>query len=190
MDDFQRLKTADRTAERKHGVGLGSEISQIIAIDYASPIDHYVKDVRGIHGYGRYMDDGYVISNSLEELEDIKRNLFILAEEIGISMNVEKNTITPFRHHGFTFLKMRIMLHDSGKVTMKMSRKSIKSMRRKLHIFRRWVDEGNLSPEDAFQSYQSWRAHAKRCNSYDTLVTMDERFCRMFEKELDSVYTC
>lgn len=186
VDDFQRLKTADRTAKRKHGVGLGSEISQIIAIDYASPIDHYVKDVRSIHGYGRYMDDGYIISNSIEELEDIKKNLFILAEEIGISMNMKKNTITPFRHHGFTFLKMRVMLHDNGKVTMKLSRKSIKSMRRKLHIFRRWVDEGKFSPEDAFQSYQSWRAYAKRCNSYDTLLTMDEKFCLMFEKELEA----
>ena len=71
VDDLQRMKTADKTAERKRGVGLGSEISQIIALDYASPIDHYVKDVRGIHGYGRYMDDGYAISNSLEELRDI-----------------------------------------------------------------------------------------------------------------------
>lgn len=73
VDDFRLMKTADKEAHR--GVGLGSEVSQIIALDYASPIDHYVKDVRGIHGYGRYMDDGYVISNSLEELEDIKRNL-------------------------------------------------------------------------------------------------------------------
>lgn len=57
-------------------------------------------------------------------------------------------------------------------------------MRRKLDIFRRWVDEGKLDPEDVIQSYQSWRAHAKRCDSYDTLQAMDERFCRLFEKEL------
>ncbi len=62
VDDFRLMKTADKEAHR--GVGLGSEVSQIIALDYASPIDHYMKDVRGIHGYGRYMDDGYVISNS------------------------------------------------------------------------------------------------------------------------------
>ena len=54
MDDFRLMKTADKEAHR--GVGLGSEVSQIIALDYASPIDHYVKDVRGIHGYGRYME--------------------------------------------------------------------------------------------------------------------------------------
>ncbi len=184
VDDFQKLKTADRAAERKHGIGLGSEISQVIALDYASPIDHYVKDVRGIHGYGRYNDDGYVISNSLEELEDIKRCLYQLAEERGIAMSDKKNIITPFRHHSFSFLKMRVRLEDSGKVTMKLNRKSIRGMRRKLTIFRRWANEGRLDPEDIFQSYQSWRAHAKRCDSYDTLRAMDERFTMLFAPEL------
>lgn len=99
-------------------------------------------------------------------------------------MSDKKNIITPFRHHSFTFLKMRITLGESGKVTMKLSRNSIKAMRRKLAIFRRWVDEGKLAPEDVFQSYQSWRAHALRCDSYDTLRAMDERFVRLFEAEL------
>lgn len=184
VDDFQRMKTADRTAERKRGVGLGSEISQIIALDYASPIDHYVKDVRGVHGYGRYMDDGYVISNSLEELEDIKRNLYRLAEEMGIAMSDKKNVITPFKSHSFKFLKMRVTLRENGAVTMKLSRSSIKAMRRKLGIFRRWVDNGTLTPEDVFQSYQSWRAHAQRCNSYDSLRAMDEKFVGLFGPEL------
>ena len=135
-------------------------------------------------GYGRYMDDGYVISNSLEELEDIKRNLYRLAEALGIAMSDKKNIITPFRHHSFTFLKMRVTLTETGKVVMKLSRKSIRAMRRKMDIFRRWMDEGRMGPEDVFQSYQSWRAHAKRCNSYDTLRAMDERFTRMFAEEL------
>ncbi len=182
VDDFRRMKTADKEVAR--GVGLGSEVSQIIALDYASPIDHYVKDVRGIHGYGRYMDDGYVISNSLEELEDIRRNLYRIAKELGIAMSDKKNIITPFRHHSFTFLKMRVRLTDDGKIVMKLSRKSIRSMRRKMDVFRRWMDEGRLEPEDVFQSYQSWRAHAKRCNSYDTLRALDERFTQMFAAEL------
>lgn len=130
------------------------------------------------------MDDGYVISNSLEELEDIKRNLYRLAEALGIAMSDKKNIITPFRHHSFTFLKMRVTLTETGKVVMKLSRKSIRAMRRKMDIFRRWMDEGRMGPEDVFQSYQSWRAHAKRCNSYDTLRAMDERFTRMFAEEL------
>ena len=184
VDDFQKMKTADRTAERKRGVGLWSEISQIIALDFASPIDHYIKDVRRIKGAARYMDDGYVISNSLEELRDIDRCLHLLAQDMGLTLNDKKCVITPFRHHSFTFLKMRVRLTDSGKVVMKLSRKSIRAMRRKLDIFRLWVSEGQMGFEDAAQSYQSWRAHAKRCNSYHTLRAMDGRFAALFAPEL------
>lgn len=184
VDDFQRLKTADKTAERKRGVGLGSEVSQIIALDYADPIDHYIKDRRRIKGAARYMDDGHAISNSLEELKDLDRCLHQLAEAMDIEMSDKKCVITPFRHHSFTFLKMRIKLEDSGKVTMRLSRKSIRAMRRKLAIFRRWVDDGTMDAEDAIQSYQSWRAHAKRADSYRTLEAMDARFVQIFAEEL------
>jgi hypothetical protein len=40
------------------------------------------------------VDDGYAISNSLDELEDIKKNLYRLAEEMGIAMSDKKNIIT------------------------------------------------------------------------------------------------
>lgn len=184
VDDFQHLKSADKTAERKRGVGLGSEVSQIIALDYASPIDHYIKDRRGVKGYGRYMDDGYVISPSLDELKEIRQHVHEIAESLGLEMSEKKDIITPFRHHSFTFLKMRIKLEESGKVTMRLSRKSIKAMRRKLAIFRQWVDNGTMDVEDAIQSYQSWRAHAKRCDSYRTLEAMDIKFVQIFEPEL------
>lgn len=184
VDDFQKMKTADREAERPHGVGLGSEVSQIIALDYASPIDHYLKDVRGIKGMGRYMDDGHVISHSLEELRDIDRCLHEMAPELGLALSDKKCVITPFRHHSFLYLKMRVTLEESGKVTMKLSRKSIRAIRRKLDIFRGWLDAGRMDFEDVAQSYQSWRAHARRCNSYDTLQAMDERFAKLFAAEL------
>jgi hypothetical protein len=69
IDDFNEMRSADRGC----GIGLGSEISQPIALDYASPIDHYMKDTLRIKGYARHMDDGYVISNSLDFLKEIKK---------------------------------------------------------------------------------------------------------------------
>ena len=86
-----------------------------------------------------------------------------------------QQTWAPFKHHSFTFLKVRFTLQESGKVTMKLSRQSIKAIRRKMDIFRAWVTEGQMDAEDAIQSYQSWRAHAKRCDSYRTLEAMDVR---------------
>lgn len=184
VDDFRLLQTADPNAEVQRGAGLGSENSQLISLDYASPIDHFIKEVCGIKGYGRYMDDGYVISDSLDELHAIKTAVYQIAESIGLSMSDKKNIITPFSHHGFTFLKMRVRLLEGKKVTMRLGRKSIRATRRKLTIFRRWVTEGKMDAEDAFASYQSWRAHARRAQSYDTLQAMDARFAAMFKEEL------
>ena len=123
-------------------------------------------------------------SASLEELRDLDRCNHLLAADLGLTLNDKKCTITPFKHHSFTFLKVRFTLQESGKVTMKLSRQSIKAIRRKMDIFRAWVTEGQMDAEDAIQSYQSWRAHAKRCDSYRTLEAMDARFTSMFAPEL------
>ena len=99
-------------------------------------------------------------------------------------MSDKKNIITPFRHHGFRFLKMRFKLEESGKVSMRISRKSTKAIRRKLDIFRKWLDEGRIDFKDVLTSFNSWRAYAVRCNSYNTVRAMDERFCTLFAPEL------
>ena len=184
VDDFQLLQTAEPNAKIKRGAGLGSENSQLISLEYANPIDHFIKEVCGIKGYGRYMDDGYVISDSLEELHKIKAAVYRLTESIGLRMSDKKNIITPFAHHSFTFLKMRVKLKEGKEVIMKLGRKSVRAVRRKLTIFRRWVKAGKMDAEDAFASYQSWRAHARRTQSFDTLQAMDERFAVMFKDEL------
>ncbi len=181
IDDFQLLQTA-RAGEHR-GVGLGSEISQLIALDYAGRLDHYFKDACGIRGYGRYMDDGYVISDSVDRLKHLMADAYKISGALGLRMSDKKNTIKKFQHHGFSFLKMRTRLHGEN-VTMKISRNGIRSVRRKLSIFRRWVTEGRMGAEDVFASYQSWRAHARRAQSYDTLQAIDERFADMFKKEL------
>ena len=64
------------------------------------------------------MDDGYAISPSLEELRDLDRCNHLLAADLGLTLNDKKCTITPFKHHSFTFLKVRFTLQESGKVAM------------------------------------------------------------------------
>lgn len=193
IDDFLQLGGIEQDFNDPHGAGLGSQISQNVALDYASPVDHYVKDVCSIRGYARYMDDGYVISNSLELLAEIKVAIFEIANGLGLEMNEKKCIITPFKNHSFYFLKMRVRLEPGGKVIMKLSRTSIKSIRRKLVIFRGWVDIGKMSFDDVASSYQSWRAHAARCDSYKTVHAMDLYFVKLFEKELaewDKKFKC
>ncbi len=179
VDDFQKLQWAKPNIKR--GAGLGSEISQLISLDYASPIDHFIKDVYGIKGYGRYMDDGYVISNSIEELEKIKTEVYRIAQNLGLTMSEKKCKITPFKHHSFRFLKMRFKITNTGKVIMRLDGKSTTRIKRKLHIFKKWLDEGKMNFEDIRASYMSWRSHAKRAKSYRTLQSVDTLFNKLYK---------
>ena len=182
VDDFKRMgRNKDGSPV---GVGLGSEVSQIIALDFASPIDHYIKDKCGFTEAARYMDDGYVMSGSIEQLRILLGELRHIAERYGVKLSEKKCIIIPFRHHAFRFLKMRVFLTDAGKVVMKINKKCVRAIRRKIKIFCTWVQFGKMSYKDAYQSYQSWRAHAKRCNSHRTVQGMDKYFERMFCNEI------
>lgn len=185
IDDFLHMKGSLHPGEA-YGVSLGTEISYIMALEFANPIDHYIKDVLQIKGYGRYMDDGYIISNNISYLHTIRTLLHQLVEDYGVKLNDKKDKITPFKNHSFTFLKMRFHIDENGKIIMRLSKNSIASMRRKLHKFRKWLDEKShkLDFHDILVSYQSWRSYAKLADSYRTLQNCDKYFIRLFENEL------
>lgn len=189
IDDFQELKqetSSDSDDGEPRGIGLGSEVSQLIGLEYANSIDHFIKDEMGIHGYGRYNDDGYVISHDLQQLREISDAVNKMAVDLGIKINAKKNRITPFAHHSFTFLKIRIRLLPSGRISIKLPRVSIRRMRCKLKIFREWVDTGRFTFEDVAQSYQSWRGYARSRKAFSTVYNMDTLFLQLFEEELRS----
>ncbi len=166
------------------GVGLGSPMSQIFALDFANPIDHYIKTIIKDNGSGRYMDDGWAVSYDLKILEELEEALFKLSKELKLKLNEKKVIIVPFKGHSFHFLKTRYRLQPNGKITMKLNRKSIKSIRRKLKLFREWLDLGIFTIEDVCSSYQSWRAYASLCDSYVTVLNMDNYFVSLFGEEL------
>lgn len=122
VDDFQNMRFPNEKDGIYYGVGLGSQVSQNIALDYVSPIDHYIKEVFQIKGYGRYMDDGYIISESVDKLKTIRENLIMLAESLGVKINEKKTKITTFKSYGFVFLKFRFRINENGKIIMKPSR--------------------------------------------------------------------
>lgn len=81
---------------------------------------------------------------------------------------------------GITFLKTKFILTETGYVVRKMSRPSIRAMKRKLFIFRKWVDSGKFTLEDVRTAYESWRGHMRRGDSYHAIARVDEYFKRLF----------
>ncbi len=161
------------------GLGLGSEVSQICAIFYPNKIDHYIKENLGIKGYGRYMDDSYIIHEDVDYLKQCLNDVERLANDIGLNLNRKRTHIIRLDGH-FEYLKKRIHVTETGKVIMRPTRKNITKRRQLLRKHKEMLDAGQIDFATIRQSYQSWRGYAVKCNSYRTVRNMDELFDELF----------
>lgn len=161
------------------GLGLGSQISQTFALASANRLDHYIKETCRIRGYGRYMDDGYLIHESKEYLQHCLEGIKRICEELEITLNVKKTQIIKLSH-GFSWLKVRFFLTKSGKVIRKIYRRSVTRMRRKLKSFVKLVEQGILTPADVYMSWQSWKAYARHFDAYRTIRSMGKLYDELF----------
>lgn len=163
------------------GLGLGSPISQILALASANRLDHYIKEICRIKGYGRYMDDGYLIHPSKEYLRKCLSGIRRICAEMDITLNEKKTQIVKISH-GFTFLKAKIYLTASGRIIRKIPRQSVTRQRRKLKKLAILVEMRKITYQDAYTSFQSWRSYAQNFNAYKTIRSMnrlhDELFIR------------
>lgn len=161
------------------GLGLGSQISQTFALAAADRLGHYIKEVLRIKGYGRYMDDGYLIHHSKAYLQQCFIQIQKICDELGITLNKRKTCIVKLSH-GFTFLKCRFYLLPSGKVVRKIYKRSTTKMRQKLKKFRGMLTDGRLTMLDVYQSFQSWRSYAKHFDAYYTIEAMTSLYNQLF----------
>ena len=113
------------------GVGIGSQLSQTAGIFYPTEIDNFCKIVKGCKYYGRYMDDTYIIHESKDFLKDLLKEYRVIAEKLGIIINEKKTQILRLEK-GFSFLKMRYLITESGSIIVIPCRKTVTMERRKL----------------------------------------------------------
>ena len=161
------------------GLGLGSQISQTFALAVPNRVDHYIKEVCRIRGYGRYMDDGYAIHESKEYLQKCLDGIRKICAELEISLNEKKTHIVKISH-GFTFLKARIFLTESGKVLKKIPKQSITRERRKLKKFVPLYEAGIMTYEDIYTSWQSWRSYALNFSAWRTIQSIGRLYDKLF----------
>lgn len=162
------------------GIGLGSEISQICAIFYPNTIDHYIKEQLHIKGYGRYMDDMYIIHHDIQYLKECRDKLEKLFYDLGLTLN-PKTKITRFDKGSFVFLKRRFSITDSGKIVTRLLRKNITKRRRLLKKQRKLLEKGEADIKSIHQSYQSWRGYARKWDTRKTVRSMDKLYYELFK---------
>ena len=137
------------------GLGLGSQISQISAVYYPNQIDHMIKDKLKITGFGRHMDDGYIICDNLERLEKIVELFYRECDKLEIIPNQKKCRIVKLTRQ-FRFLKRRFFITETGKVVVRPNREMAKKERQRLKAYRKFYDMGLMKYEDIYLNFHSW----------------------------------
>lgn len=82
-----------------------------------------------------------MIHEDIKYLEYCLKRIDEVCAELGITLNRKKTRIIPIQK-GITFLKTKFILTETGYVVRKMSRPSIRAMKRKLGARRLWLGGG------------------------------------------------
>lgn len=171
----------DTSSHSDYGLNLGSEAPQIFAVYYMNPIDIYIKVVRGVKFYGHYMDDFFSLATTKKELAELLDDIKEKAKDIHLSINSKKTHITKLSH-GFTFLQVRYTITKTGKILKRPSRSKIVRERRRLKAFRRMYDKGQMTENDIYNCYQSWRGSVIREHNacHNIVASMDALYQSLF----------
>ena len=165
----------------ERGFGLGSQVSQIDALMLPNRLDHFIKEQLHIEGYGRYMDDFFLIHEDKAYLQYCRAEIEKHVAAIGLSLN-NKTNIYPLRN-GIDFLGFHTYLTETGAVIRKVRRRSKNNMKRKLKKMRGLVERGKITTATVEQSYKSWRGHAEKGNCYHLIRRTDHYYNRLFNSK-------
>lgn len=164
------------------GLGLGSQVSQIAAIYYPTPLDKALLKL-DIDGYERYMDDGIVLCRTLEQVEECKKVLFEVCKKLDITINMKKLTVSKISKT-FIFLKKRIFMTDTGKIVMKIGKQAVTRARRRLKRLAKKAanPNENFSFVDLHQCYSCWVGAAVRFDNYHICQNYRHLFLQLVSK--------
>ena len=163
----------------ERGLGLGSQVSQISAVFFPNAVDHAMKDHLGVHGYGRYCDDGYAISRDKETIMRAVNALEAECKKLNITLNRKKCQIIRLTRP-FRFLKVRFRMLESGEILRKINRDGVKREHRRLRKYRKMLLNGEMTIEEVRLSFHSWLCSQKRGKGYMLVKDAIEWYNKLF----------
>jgi hypothetical protein len=179
QDDLERELLLNKLeTNQMKGICLGSQISQILALVVPNKLDHYIKDKQSMKRYVRYMDDGIIIHQNKEVLQEVYKGMKEVCNTLGLTFNEKKTKIVKATK-GFSFLKIQYRV-VGNRLIKTLVRSGIVRMRRKLKKFKKKVDSGAMKLDDVYNSIQSWLAHAKLAQSYHSVKSMLKLYDELF----------
>ena len=161
------------------GIGLGSQVSQLIALAVLDDMDHFIKERLRVKHYIRYMDDFVLIHPNREYLRFCRTVIEAKLNALGLILN-RKTRIYPLKQ-GVKLLKWRFIIKPSGKILRKMDKKKQGRQRRKLRKIFAKEYAGIYPKGSAKVSFISYLANASRGNTYYERQRMTEFYNKQEE---------
>ncbi len=151
------------------GIPIGNLLSQLYALIYLNPLDHFIKRVLGIKRYCRYVDDFVLFGLTREALLICKA--WIVAFIAGLHLELSKSTLVLVRR-GMNFVGYRTWI----------SKRFVR--RHSLFTFRTSVKSGEM------ESTVSVLGHARRTHSLQHMLRYLKEHNHALHRQLPKAYRC
>lgn len=163
--------------EGEKGIGLGSQVSQLIQLAVLDDLDHYIKEHLHIKHYVRYMDDFVLVHQDKEHLKYCRKEIERILAEKGLVLN-EKTKLHPLKQ-GIKLMKWRFLIKPTGKIIMTPQHKKKAIIKRKIRKL--WNREllGLVDAGTTAECMQSMLANLYKGNTYNLIQKL-----KKFYKEL------
>lgn len=165
--------------EPDRGMGLGSQITQLVQLAVLDDIDHYIKEQLRIKGYVRYMDDFILLHEDREYLRLCLKEITGKLHDLGLQLNKKKTGIQPISN-GIHFLGFSFRLTNTGRVVQTVLHKKVSKERRKLRKMVARVKAGTMTRQHVDECYKAWRAHVEKGNCRGLLSRMDAYYASLY----------
>lgn len=157
-------KTKDPMTGEEKGLPMGNQTSQWFALYYLDPLDRLIKEKMRIKHYVRYMDDGILIHESKEYLNEVLKQMRLVTDSLKLELNA-KTQIFPLSE-GVDFLGFRFYLTDTGKVIKRLRTSNKRRWKRRLRKFKEDYRKGDRTFDEIKRSLVSYSGHLSHGHTY------------------------
>lgn len=162
------------------GLGLGSQISQIMELLVLSELDHFIKEKLHIKYYIRYMDDFILIHSDKQYLEYCLAEINKQIIALGLELN-KKTTLQPLSQ-GVVFLKWHYYIKPTGAIILKMNKKKLSKQKRRMRKMLPLC--GALKVRESLVSFL---ANAQRGNTHHTQYYMKQYYRELTGSDFNDI---
>lgn len=157
------------------GIGLGSQITQLIELAMLDDLDHIIKEQLHVKHYIRYMDDFMIIHKDKEVLWQCLETINEWLSTYELELNAKKTQIIP-ASKTVRFLGFNYRIANNGRVLRTLPKDKITHERRKLRKQVALAKQGQMTKAQVNECYQSWRAHAAKGNNHKLVLKIDKYY--------------